>query len=45
MKAEIDVHFLKAIHKAMMTAYKDIEDGKVQEFKQILAMLGPAFGV
>lgn len=33
VKAEVDVHFLKSIHKALMTAYKDSDDNKVMEFR------------
>lgn len=42
LKAELDIHFLKSIHKALMEAYKDQDDNP---FKQGLAMAGPAFGL
>lgn len=29
LKAELDVHFLKSIHKALNTAFKDKDDSEV----------------
>lgn len=45
LKAELDIHFLKSIHKALNAAFKDNEAGEVQAFKYGLSMAGPAFGL
>lgn len=43
LKAELDIHFLKSIHKALNEAFKDREDS--DSLKTGIAMSGPAFGL
>jgi hypothetical protein len=45
LKAELDVHFLKSIHKALTTAFKDKEGSEYAMVKQVLSMAGPGFGL